>query len=69
MATTKKATKEVKKVEPKKAEVKKEMSLDELRSELSTLRLDVAMGKEKNSAQIKKLRKQIARLLTKQNVG
>jgi ribosomal protein L29 len=42
-------------------------TLPELRKELIKLKLDVVTGVEKNTAKLKLLRKEIARLLTKAN--
>jgi ribosomal protein L29 len=42
-------------------------TLPELRKELIKLKLDVVTGAEKNTAKLKLLRKEIARLLTKAN--
>lgn len=42
-------------------------SLVDLRKELTKLKLDVVTGAEKNTAKLKLLRKEIARLLTKAN--
>ncbi len=42
-------------------------SLVDLRKELTRLKLDVVTGAEKNTAKLKLLRKEIARLLTKAN--
>lgn len=46
---------------------KPEATVADLKSLLAGLKLDVAVGKEKNSSKIRQTRKQIARLLTKQN--
>ncbi len=42
-------------------------SVAEYKKELVKLTLDVKMGQEKNTSKVKKLKKEIARLLTKEN--
>jgi ribosomal protein L29 len=59
-------TKKVKS-EKKKEVVKKELTLAEMRVELQKVILQVRSGEESDTSKIKKLRKQIARELTKAN--
>ncbi len=52
------------KVEAKETGVK---SVYQLKRELAKLTLDIKMGQEKDTSKVKKLKKEIARLLTKAN--
>lgn len=62
MAEKVKAKKE--KVEAKETGVK---SVYQLKRDLAKLTLDVKMGQEKDTSKVRKLKKEIARLLTKAN--
>lgn len=63
MAEKKKTTK----TKAKKSELEG-MTLSEARKELQKVLLDVKIGEESNTSKIKKLKKQIARELTKQSI-
>lgn len=52
-----------------KTKVAEEKDLATLRLELRNLLLDIRTGKEKNTARAKLVRKQIARLLTKERIN
>lgn len=56
-----------KKTEEKKTNLN-EMTLKELRSELQKVSLNVASGKENNTSLIKKIKTEIARKLTQNNL-